>query len=280
MKYIIVTAVRNEVLHISKTIESVLNQTLLPEKWILIDDRSTDQTAGIIKGYCQKFGWIEYRYNDSVHLSEKGARIAKIITGAVESAGTDYHLLSKLDADVSFEKDFYAEMVDAFEKDEKLGIASGSLLYKGKEERNIFGNLTRGATKMYRKDCWDDIGGLFITTGWDTLDNIAANYKGWNTKALNIPFHHLKEEGRTQGYFRKYYDSGIYYGKIPYSLRFLSFKLIYRIFEKPMILSSIYTLAGFIKTRYIRKERPFPAEISKYYKKQQIHFLTNFYKYL
>src|SRR5262245_41121242 len=58
-RYVLVTPARNEETFIRKTIESVINQTVPPVKWVIVDDGSTDSTAEIAKQYLPKYPWIE-----------------------------------------------------------------------------------------------------------------------------------------------------------------------------------------------------------------------------
>jgi len=276
MKYYIVTTVKNEEAYISETIESVINQTCLPIEWIIIDDQSVDGTKDIIQKYSNKYDFIKYRFNNSINLQEKGARISSIINETIKGITDEYDLVSKLDADVKFDNLFYENIIKEFEIDKNLGIASGSLIYKGKKEKNLIDFFTRGATKVYRKACFIDIDGLYPITGWDTIDLINANFKGWVTRTLYPEFHHLKEEGRTQGYFRKYYDAGKYYGQIPYIWVYLILKLGYRIFSWPPFLSSFYMLMGYIKGRYLTKKRIFSAELARYFQQKQRSILKGF----
>lgn len=281
--YVIITSVKNEESVIEKTILSVIKQTVLPKEWLIIDDKSTDKTIEIIEHYSKKYKWIRYNRNTKVSINEKGSRIASIINlylPTIEYENYDY--FSKLDGDLLLPEDFFKEMIDHFELDPELGIASGSLIYEGKKEKNIYEDLTRGATKVYRRECYIDIGGLQLTTGWDTLDNIMAQNKGWKTRVLDIWFEHLEEEGASQGFIKKYYNVGKYCGKIPYHSWYFLLKMVYRISDRPYVISTLILAYGYLKTRFIKKERPFPKELTKYFRSKQkkllIEGLKNYLK--
>lgn len=273
MKYVIITPVKNEETYINSLIDSVINQTQLPEKWLIVDDKSTDSTLKSIKEKTKGIAWIMVISNSDVDIFEKGARIAAIINHYAGYFEEEYDILCKIDADVKFDKDFFISALKYFEENEKLGIASGTLIYKNEIEENIIPSFTRGATKLYRKSCFISIGGVYETTGWDTIDNVAAQEKEWLTQTLPLYFEHLKEEGRSQGFVKKYFDSGLYYGKIPYYFPYLSLKLIYRIFDKPPFISSLLILAGYLKMRFFIKEKPFPQKVSKYFVTYQKRFI-------
>jgi len=271
--YVIISCVKNEAKVIKSTLDSVVSQTKLPLEWIIIDDNSEDDTREILKTYSQKFAWIKWFRNEKVKLNEKGARIASIINTYSDMIVSDYRFLAKLDGDVRLPREFYSSMLLEFKRNRRLGIASGSLIYLGKKERNIYEDLTRGATKMYRKECYLDIGGLQLTTGWDTLDNIIAQSKHWETRVLDVWFDHLEEEGASQGYFLKYYNVGKYCGKVPYHSWYFGLKLVYRIFEKPIGISTLLLAFGYVNSRFINVERPFPVEVSNYFRDKQSKLL-------
>lgn len=274
MKYVIISPVKNEENVVEDTLKSVINQTILPDEWLIIDDNSTDKTYEIIESYSKKYSWIRVIKNSNINLEEKGARIASIVNFYLKKINnTNYSFFSKLDADLILPEDFYEKILKEFMLNEKLGIASGSLIYKGKKEKNIYLDLTRGATKVYRKECFDAIGGLAATTGWDTLDNIVAQEKGWETRILDVWFDHLEEEGASQGFVKKYYSTGRYCGKIPYHSWYFLLKLFYRFFDKPIFISSIILSYGYIETRVIKRERPFPKEVSNYFRNKQKQLL-------
>lgn len=274
--YVIITCVRNEDEVIAETIQSVLNQSILPKEWLIVDDDSTDRTFEIIKSYSDEYSWIRCKRNTEVTLNEKGARIASMINHySSQIEYKDYNYISKLDGDLKLPRDFYEKIIEEFKLDSKLGIASGALIYKGKKEKNIYDDLTRGATKFYRRDCFVDIGGLSLTTGWDTLDNIMAQSKGWKTRVLEVWFEHLEEEGASQGFVKKYYHAGKYYGKIPYHSWYFLLKLMYRIFDKPYFISGIILTYGYLKTRVIKRERPFPKEVTSYFRNKQKELVIN-----
>src|SRR5271170_5513575 len=184
-KYVIITPVRDEEAYIRHTIESVVAQTIQPAEWVIVDDGSTDGTGSTIDQYSKQFSWIQ-----TVHRENRGFRQAG--GGVVEAFYDGHHMLRcndwdfivKLDGDLSFESDYFQQCLEAFRKEQTLGIAGGNIYH------NIGGKLVieknprfhvRGATKIYRRACWEAIGGLWPAAGWDTIDEVKANRLGWKT---------------------------------------------------------------------------------------------------
>ena len=57
--YVLVTPARNEAHSIELTILSVVSQTVLPLRWVIVSDGSTDGTDEIVKKYAAQHAWIK-----------------------------------------------------------------------------------------------------------------------------------------------------------------------------------------------------------------------------
>jgi glycosyltransferase involved in cell wall biosynthesis len=182
--------VRDEEQFVGAMIESILAQSVLPAKWVIVDDGSTDQTPAIIASYAQQANFIEF-----VQLPAREQRKAGgegVIPSALKRINpSDFDFLARFDADLLFEPDYIECILREFDRDPELGIAGGGIY----DQRN--GGLelekepeyhVRGALKMYRRRCFEDIGGLTTQIGWDTIDEVSAWVKGWRTKS----FYHYK----------------------------------------------------------------------------------------
>src|SRR5487761_1961335 len=175
-RYIIITPVRNEEAHLRETIKSVAAQTIRPVRWIIVNDGSEDATGPIADEAAKMFDWIRV-----VHRPDRGFRRSG--GGVVETFYDGYKLvadeawdyLAKLDGDLSFAPDYFEKCFQMFEAEAKLGIGGGeiSVPHAGALQVESKGDPAfhvRGATKIYRRDCWKEIGGLLRETGWDTYD--------------------------------------------------------------------------------------------------------------
>ena len=124
--YVLITAARNEVDYISKTIESVINQTVLPEEWVIVSDGSTDQTDEIISYYAAKYNFIELLRLPEHSERDVGLRENTLTAGYAQLKGEKYELIGNLDADVSFSPDYY-EMIRG----------GGGILIKGRDSKRL-----------------------------------------------------------------------------------------------------------------------------------------------
>jgi biofilm PGA synthesis N-glycosyltransferase PgaC len=271
MNYSIVTPVKNEKGNVEKTIESVISQTILPYEWIIVNDGSKDGTAEILNEAEKKYDWIRVINAEEFNITDYSCRVVHLFNLGYSQIKVQPEFISKLDADVQFDPTFYEVLISAFVKNPKLGIASGLLTINGiPEEKQIPPYLcTRGATKLYRKTCLENIGGIILFNGWDSMDNVAARAKGWEVDIIPVHFEHLKEEGSKVG--SKYYyhfRTGVYNGRIPYLFPYFIIKVLSKITERPYIITSILQILGFIKGR-LNKNHPYPAYMITQLHKEQ-----------
>jgi poly-beta-1,6-N-acetyl-D-glucosamine synthase len=248
--YVVITPVRDEKEHLASTIESMLRQTALPREWVIVDDGSTDGTAKILDDCAARYPWIT-----AVHRPDRGFR--KSGGGVVEAFYHGYGALSlnewdfivKFDGDLSFEPTYFEACLGEFDQDSKLGIGGGIICYV-ENGRKVFENTpsfhVRGATKIYRRACWDGIGGLIHAPGWDTFDEVKANSLGWTTKSFpGLHLVHQRVTGAADGHWRtsaKYGRANYICGYHPL---FMMAKCIARVPQRPFLIGAIGLLYGF-----------------------------------
>src|SRR5258708_35461052 len=173
-KYVVITPVRDEETYLPCAIKSMIAQTILPREWVIVNDGSTDGTGRIIDEYAAKYPWIR-----AVHRQDRGFR--KWGAGIIEAfyAGfdaltcTDWDFMSKLDGDLAFDPGYFEGTFERFAADPKIGIGGGVLYHytngeKILERHPVF--HVRGGVKIYRRACWDALGGLCIRPAPDLMD--------------------------------------------------------------------------------------------------------------
>jgi glycosyltransferase involved in cell wall biosynthesis len=250
-RYVVITPVRDEEEHLQSTIESMLRQTILPKEWVIVDDGSKDGTGKIIDDYASRYPWIR-----AVHRKDRGFR--KAGGGVVDAFNDGYRALTcgdwdfmtKFDGDLTFETDYFEKCFDEFYRDDKLGVGGGVICYvldglKTFEEAPAF--HVRGATKIYRKACWDGIGGFLVAPGWDTMDEVKANSLGWTTRSFpHLHLVHHRDTGAADGLWKTLVKYGRANYICGYHPLFMLSKCFVRLFRKPYVVGSIGLLYGFV----------------------------------
>ena len=226
MKFYIVIPAHNEAHFIEQTLESLVKQTLLPKKVVVVNDNSTDETEDIVKEFTNKYEFIRLVNKQSSVKHLPGAKIIQAFYTGLETLDDDYDILCKFDADLIFPKNYLEKLSYHFKNNAKLGMAAGHCYFK-KGEELVLENLTRkdhirGALKAYRKGCFVQIEGLKKSMGWDTVDELLAKYYGWQISTdESLKVIHLKPTGANYNKASKYLQ-----GKAMYKMR-LGFTLTF-----------------------------------------------------
>lgn len=278
--YVVVTPVRNEEQYLRRTIDSILAQTVRPKQWVIVNDGSTDRTSTIIDEAAAKYSWIR-----AVHRADRGYR--KSGGGVIEAFYDGYDFVKdkqwdyivKLDGDLSFEPSYFAACFDRFDNDSKLGIGGGMIcgLVNGILEEEAKGDPVfhvRGATKIYSRACWNAIGGLIKSPGWDTLDEVKANMLGWKTYTFrDLKLAHHRYTGRADGSWKNWVKNGRANYIVGYHPLFMLCKCARRMFAKPYGLASAALWYGFITGYFVRAQRIEEPSVIRYLQREQLRRL-------
>lgn len=282
-KYLIVSPVKNEELYVEKTLLSVVNQTLTPSLWLIIDDGSTDRTQEIIEKYSKEYDFI--KIDVSRTSGERKLAFAEVMAfnyGYQRVKENNFDYIVKLDCDLSFGKNYFNDLINEFEKDKTLGIASGVYYEKKNSEWDevvMPYYHAAGASKVIRKNCFIDIGGFIPAPGWDTVDEIKAMYRGWKTRHFrHIQMKHLKPEGSSIGAFRNSVMQGKAYFMSGGSLTFFVIKVAKRLIDSFDIASCIGHFIGYMKAVVRNTEKLVTMEEERLYRRLLKGRLRNIFK--
>ena len=200
MKVSIIIPVYNEQGFIKKSIESIINQTTKPQKVIYVNDSSTDETRNIIKEFSEKHEWIDLIDHESNQEHEPGSKIVKAFNFGLKNLNISYDIICKFDADIIIPNNYVERLVNIFSNNNNVGIAGGNLYIfkRGKwlYEKIAAKSHVRGPIKAYRRKCFEEINGLKSSIGWDTVDVLLAQKKGWKIYTdESLVVKHLKPTG-------------------------------------------------------------------------------------
>jgi poly-beta-1,6-N-acetyl-D-glucosamine synthase len=278
VKYVIISPVRDEERHIKGTLNSVTSQGILPAEWIIVDDGSTDRTPQIIDEYAADYPWIriEHRPNRGVRKSGGGV-IEAFYAGYGKLKSQDWDFIVKLDGDLTFSSDYFEKCFEHFQLDPTLGIGGGIICHNldGVHEPESNPQFhVRGATKIYKRACWEAIGGLWPAPGWDAIDEVKANMLGWKSFTFNeLRLLHHRLTGAADGILRDRIKHGMACYISGYHPLFVAASCVSRLAQKPYLTGSAAICYGYIKGYWTRAPRVRDAQFIKYIRTQQLRRL-------
>lgn len=273
LRYIVVSPVKNEEAFVRETILSMIRQTERPIKWVIVDDNSTDGTPAVLEECCATQDWIEVIKNHSNTARGPGAPVIHAFNKGYETIrNEEWDLVVKLDCDLKFSEDYFSRILDHFEKDERLGIASGIYLEK---QGDVWQRVempryhAAGACKVIRRACFEAIGGFLPERGWDTLDEIRAQMKGWTTRHFReLEMQHLKPEGAGIGFVRTNMMHGEIYYRTGGGGLFFFLKFLHRIiFGRPILLGGMVMGYAYIKCIATRRVKIVNSDEAEFYRR-------------
>jgi len=272
MKIYCVIPTYNEEAFIGKMLQSLTEQTFLPEKVVVVNDNSTDNTAEIIKSFSEKHLFIKQVFNPSENKHLPGSKVINAFYKGYETLDNSYDIIVKLDADLILPKNYFEQVAAVFQSDVNVGMAGG-FAYIEKNGSWILENLTdrdhiRGAFKAYRKECFEQIGGLKPAMGWDTVDELLCRFYGWKIVTLpDLKVKHLKPTGAIYDKTARYKQGEAFYtlGYGFWITAIASLKLALRK-QKPLLF--VDYLKGFFKA----KQSNVPLLVTK----EQAQFIRNY----
>jgi glycosyltransferase involved in cell wall biosynthesis len=281
LNYVVITPVRDEAKYIVNTIDSMAVQTLVPQKWIIVDDGSSDQTPEIIDAASAKYSWICVIHRPNRGFRKSGGGVIDAFYGGYCIAdGVEWDFLVKLDGDLSFGPDYFEKCFSHFLADRHLGIGGGMVccLENGALAEDFPGDPpfhVRGATKIYRRACWEQIVPLVRAPGWDTIDEVKANMLGWTTRTFRDPklLQH-KATGAGDGNWRNWLKNGLANYVTGYHPIFMMAKCMKRAYRHPHSLQWIALCAGFCSGYLKMIPQVDDARVIRYLRQQQIRRLS------
>ena len=216
MNYYIVIPTYNEEKFISLTLQSLVEQTVLPTKIVVVNDNSTDKTPEIVSEFASKYPFITLvnKKSDAIHLP--GSKVIQAFHEGEKNIDDNYDIIVKVDADLIFPKNYFETIIKHFQSDERIGMAGG-FCYIEKNGNWVLENLTdkdhiRGALKAYRKETFKQIGGLKPQMGWDTVDELLCKFYNWKVvtdESLHVK--HLKPTGASYNKAARYKQGEAFY---------------------------------------------------------------------
>jgi poly-beta-1,6-N-acetyl-D-glucosamine synthase len=280
LSYALVTAAYNEEKCIEKVIESITNQKLLPKKWIIVSDGSTDRTNEIVRRHAAKHELIQLVRVTEDHPRNFNAQLNAINLGFSHLAGTHCAFVANLDADITLDPAYFANLLAEFAKDPALGLAGG-YIYEEQDGKfrsrstNSIDSVAHGV-QCFRRECLEALGGYspFSWGGTDTHAAVCLRMLGWRVQSIPaLKAYHHRPTGGGFGAIRYSFRGGVmdhYLGTHPL---FELFRIARRIAAKPYFIAAFVRFAGFLWAYCNGAKREVPPEFIEFLRREQMQKL-------
>ncbi len=286
LQYVLITPARNEAQFIEQVINSLITQTIRPAKWVIVSDGSTDGTDEIVKRYIQIESWIELVRMPERRERHFAGKVHCFNAGYQRLAGVTYDVIGNLDADITFEPDYVEFLLTKFADDWRLGVA-GTPFVEGAESydyRFTSRHHVSGACQLFRRDCFEDIGGYQAIQGGgiDWVAVTTARMKGWKTRTFTerVCRHHRAMGTASSGKLGAWYNLGKQDYYLGGHLLWQVFRSCLQMRSKPYVLGGVALLAGFIWGVVTRANRPIGRDLIAFHQREQMQRLRDMFRKL
>jgi len=278
--YVVITPARNEAEFIELTIKSVVGQTVPPLRWVIVSDGSTDGTDDIVRKYAADHPWIEL-----LRMPERGERhfAGKVLAfnaGYECVKDLPYEVVVSLDADISFEAEYFSFLLQKLAEDQALGLVGtpfrdpSNLSY---DYRFVSVEHVSGACQVFRRECFEQIGGYVPAKGGaiDRIANIASRMKKWKTRTFTEKSYlHHRQLGRAQdGWLRASFKDGAKDYAVGAHPVWMLFRMVYQMSKKPYIIGALALVCGYVGSYVRGSERPVSCELVEFNRQEQMRRL-------
>jgi glycosyltransferase involved in cell wall biosynthesis len=284
LTYVVITPARNEAESIERTIRSMISQTSKPIRWAIVSDGSTDGTDEIVLKHCAVHDWMKLVRMPERHERHFAGKAEAFNVGYAVLKELSFDLVGNLDADLSFDEDFFEFLIGKFMDNPRLGIGGAPFQEDGKTYDFRFSSIDHvsGACQLFRRGCYEEIGGYssIKAGGIDVVAVLTARMRGWQTQTFTekVYIHHRKM-GTAQNSVMK---SRFKDGQKDYALgahpAWVIFRAIYQMSKRPLVLGGCALISGYFYSKIKRAPRPVSSELIRFRREDQIRRLREFVK--
>ena len=279
LDYVLITPARNEAQFIEGLLQSVVAQTLLPKKWVIVSDGSTDGTDDIVRKYQAGRDWIEL-----VRLPEHRERCFAAKAQAIEAGLTrlcdlSYDVIGNIDADVSFDEDYFSYLIGKFENMAELGVAGthyteGGGAFHSFNDSHMNPDHVNGAVQLFRRRCFEEVGGYTPIRGGgiDWVAVTTARMMGWKTRSFGDKvFEHHRAIGTAE---TDTLGARFHYGRKDYFLgghpMWQLARTAFQMRQRPYVIGGLALFAGYFWSWITGVERPISKELMAFHRREQL----------
>lgn len=282
--YVLITPARNESAFIELTIQSVISQTVLPVKWVIVSDGSTDGMDEIVAKYAAAYPWIELVRMPERKERHFAGKVHAFNAGRLRVEGIEHELIGSLDGDISFDADYFEFLLQKFRQDPHLGIGGtpfveGTVRYDYRFTRK---EHVSGACQLFRRECFESIGGYtpLKAGAIDLVAVVTARMKGWRTETFTERFciHHRRMGSAKHSVFKTIFRDGYYDYPMGVHPIWEICRTAYNMTRKPIIVGGIIHMVGYFCAMLARREKLVSTEFVNFRRKEQMRWLQEYFR--
>jgi biofilm PGA synthesis N-glycosyltransferase PgaC len=283
-RYVLITPAHNEAAFIELTIQSVIAQTVLPVKWVIVSDGSTDGTDEIVQKYLARHDWIELVRLPARAQRHFAGKAGAFNAGCARAAGLQYEVIGNLDADISFDPGYFEFLMARFAENPRLGVSGTPFVESGRHYDYRFTNIEHvsGACQLFRRECFDAVGGYLPIKGggidWTAVTT--ARMKGWQTRTFTEKTceHHrtmgTASASRLKGLFRHGQKDCRLGGHPLWQI----VRSGYQMTRRPYVIGGLLLLMGYFSAFVRGAKRPISEELVRFHRAEQMARLKGFFR--
>lgn len=284
-QYLLITPARNEEAFIELTIQSVISQTVRPKRWLIVSDGSTDRTDEIIARFAQQHDWIELLRMPQRAARDFGSKANCFNTGYAQIQDVPHDAVASLDADITFDPDYFQFLLQRFAEDPHLGVVGTPFSENGETYDYRFSSTEHvsGACQLFRRECFEAIGGYVPVKGGgiDVIAVLTARLKGWRTRTFTEK---TCEHHRPMGSANNKHKliTNFRFGQKSYRLGYHPvwqiFRTIYQMTRRPYVIGACADFSGYFWAMLSRSDRSVTPELRNLQGREQMKRLRLFFR--
>lgn len=284
LAYVLITPARNEAAFLEQTIQSVIRQTLLPVRWVIVSDGSTDGTDEIVKSYAAKYPWIKLVQMPERRERDFAGKVQAFNAGCARVAEVQYDVIGNLDADITMDPEYFDFLLAKFAENPQLGVGGTPFRENSVQYDYRFSSVDHvsGACQLFRRECFESIGGYVPVKmgGIDLVAVLKARMRGWQTRTFleKSSVHHRQMGTAKRSVLMVAWKGGQGDYRLGTHPVWEISRSFYQMTKPPIILGAAFRLAGFLWAMVIRAEKAMPESLVRFRRREQMQRLRDFFK--
>jgi biofilm PGA synthesis N-glycosyltransferase PgaC len=274
-RYVLVTAAKNEAAFIEQTIKSVVSQTVKPLRWVIVSDGSTDETDVIVSRYAVECNWIELIRMPTRTERHFAGKVHAFNAGLASVVGLPYRFVGALDADITFDPEYFAFLLGKLHENTRLGLVGTPFEEEGVTYDYRFASVEHvsGACQFFRRECFEAIGGYraMKSGGIDLVAVLSSRMHGWEVRTFpeRTCSHHRKQGSAVRSGLSVIYNDGRKDYLLGADPLWQVFRAVFRFRKRPFLIGGLALLTGYMWPMLLRRPRTAPADVIAFRREDQ-----------